>query len=211
MSLSNSFLQQSQIIETHRVRSIISFSVFRTTTSNKSDNQALHLIAALPVSFALCSNPLRAMFHPCVYSFWVPLADVTVSISRVLTDLIRCTGGARMHIFIIIAINGVLDCKCTIRECPAAKAACPGVEYQPRLKFFIRFLPINRRKIVPRRIFTKLYGQVFIASHKFLLVDKSHNQRVKRTRNSRAAYPCRYPLQFSFQLAVAGNKLELPA
>lgn len=109
------------------------------------------------------------MFHPCVYSFWVPLADVTVSISRVLTDLIRCTGGARMHIFIIIAINGVLDCKCTIRECPAAKAACPGVEYQPRLKFFIRFLPINRRKIVPRRIFTKLYGQVFIASHKFLL------------------------------------------
>lgn len=80
-----------------------------------------------------------------------------------------------MHIFIIIAINGVLDCKCTIRECPAAKAACPGVEYQ--------------RKIVPRRIFTKLYGQVFIASHKFLLVDKSHNQRVKRTRNSRAAYP----------------------
>ena len=73
-----------------------------------------------------------------------------------------------MHIFIIIAINGVLDCKCTIRECPAAKAACPGVEYQPRLKFFIRFLPINRRKIVPRRIFTKLYGQVFIASHKFL-------------------------------------------
>ena len=75
-----------------------------------------------------------------------------------------------MHIFIIIAINGVLDCKCTIRECPAAKAACPGVEYQPRLKFFIRFLPINRRKIVPRRIFTKLYGQVFIASHKFLLI-----------------------------------------
>ena len=145
----------------------------------------------------LCSNPLRAMFHPCVYSFWVPLADVTVSISRVLTDLIRCTGGARMHIFIIIAINGVLDCKCTIRECPAAKAACPGVEYQPRLKFFIRFLPINRRKIVPRRIFTKLYGQVFIASHKFLLVDKSHNQRVKRTRNSRAAYPCRYALNLS--------------
>jgi len=37
-----------------------------------------------------------------------------------------------------------------------------------------------------------LYGQVFIASHKFLLVDKSHNQRVKRTRNSRAAYPWRY-------------------
>ena len=131
------------------------------------------------------------MFHPCVYSFWVPLADVTVSISRVLTDLIRCTGGARMHIFIIIAINGVLDCKCTIRECPAAKAACPGVEYQPRLKFFIRFLPINRRKIVPRRIFTKLYGQVFIASHKFLLIDKSHNQRVKRTANSAAAYPWR--------------------
>ena len=88
-----------------------------------------------------------------------------------------------MHIFIIIAINGVLDCKCTIRECPAAKAACPGVEYQ--------LLQINRLKIVPRRIFTKLYGQVFIASHKFLLVDKSHNQRVKRTANSAAAYPWR--------------------
>ena len=160
----------------------------------KAPNKALWRSATLPVSFALCSNPLRAMFHPCVYSFWVPLADVTVSISRVLvTDLIRCTGGARMHIFIIIAINGVLDCKCTIRECPAAKAACPGVEYQPRLKFFIRFLPINRRKIVPRRIFTKLYGQVFIASHKFLLVDKSHNQRVKRTANSAAAYPWRSP------------------
>ena len=121
------------------------------------NNRLVRLIAWL------CSNPLRAMFHPCVYSFWVPLADVTVSISRVLTDLIRCTGGARMHIFIIIAINGVLDCKCTIRECPAAKAACPGVEYQP----------INRRKIVPR-----LYGQVIIASHKFLLVDKSHNMPI---------------------------------
>jgi len=70
MSLSNSFLQQSQIRETHRVSATISIFVFLTFTSNKSHNQALHPIAALRLIFSLCIKNITVMvvsntFHIC--------------------------------------------------------------------------------------------------------------------------------------------------